>query len=108
MGVCKICNKESEFISSFLGLCRECILIKKDAKKISLEAHLTNCVTSWVCAASGKGYPKYSYSKGPEYDFCSLAVFYGACNFNCLFCQNWHFRENLRSLTPIIPTISSR
>ena len=38
-GVCKICKKESEFISSFLGLCRECILTRKDAKKICLEAH---------------------------------------------------------------------
>jgi pyruvate formate lyase activating enzyme len=23
----------------------------------------------------------------------NLAVFYEACSFNCLFCQNWHFRE---------------
>ncbi|MGD2250482.1 MAG: radical SAM protein [Candidatus Methanofastidiosia archaeon] len=34
-------------------------------------------------------------------DFCggrndtgkNLAVFYGACTFNCLFCQNWHYRR---------------
>jgi pyruvate formate lyase activating enzyme len=23
----------------------------------------------------------------------NLAVFYGACSFDCLFCQNWHFRR---------------
>jgi pyruvate formate lyase activating enzyme len=23
----------------------------------------------------------------------NLAVFYEACTFNCLFCQNWHYRE---------------
>jgi pyruvate formate lyase activating enzyme len=25
--------------------------------------------------------------------FANLAVFYEACSFNCLFCQNWHFRQ---------------
>jgi len=40
--------------------------------------------------------------RGPEYGFYNLAVFYGTCNFNCLFCQNWHFRENVKRLTPII------
>lgn len=41
----------------------------------------TNCVASWVCAAgSGQGQS-------------NLAVFYEACCFDCLFCQNWHFRH---------------
>ncbi|CUS80736.1 pyruvate formate lyase activating enzyme [Candidatus Kryptonium thompsonii] len=41
----------------------------------------TNCVASWVCDGS-----KQSGKK-------NLAVFYRSCSFNCLFCQNWHFRE---------------
>jgi pyruvate formate lyase activating enzyme len=41
----------------------------------------TNCVAAWVC----EGSKKYGYN--------NLAVFYGACTFNCLFCQNWHYRE---------------
>ena len=171
MGICKVCGKESEFISSFLGVCLDCILKSKEGVKIALEAHkrsrkkfglperipkskdgiscticgneckigngekgfcglveningklvryagtpekglcefyydphVTNCVASWVCpAGTGMGYPKYAYRKGPEYGFFNLAVFYGTCNFNCLFCQNWHFRENLKSLKPII------
>jgi pyruvate formate lyase activating enzyme len=54
----------------------------------------TNCVADWVCpAGTNTGYPEFSYSKGPEYGYQNLAVFYHACNFNCLFCQNWHFRE---------------
>jgi len=32
------------------------------------------------------------------------AVFYNACTFNCLFCQNWHYR--LRALGPKRVTIS--
>ncbi len=54
----------------------------------------TNCVAEWVCPGGiGSGYPKYSYRQGPEYGYRNLAVFMNSCNFNCLFCQNWHFRE---------------
>lgn len=171
MGVCKICKKESNFISSFLGLCLDCILTEKAAKRIStevhsrsrkefnlpekipknrngiacefcgnkcrvgpkekgfcglvenidgklvryagtpekglcewyLDPHVTNCVASWCCpAGTGCGYPRYACSKGPEYNYFNLAVFYKACNFNCLFCQNWHFREGAKSLTQIV------
>jgi pyruvate formate lyase activating enzyme len=41
----------------------------------------TNCVADWVCPGR--------HQRGKH----NLAVFYGACSFNCLFCQNWHFRE---------------
>jgi pyruvate formate lyase activating enzyme len=54
---------------------------------------------------SGAGYPRYAHSKGVEYGYKNLAVFYGACSFNCLFCQNWHYRELTRSLSP---TMSAR
>jgi len=41
----------------------------------------TNCVADWVCAGSSRrGYH-------------NLAVFYASCTFDCLFCQNWHYRE---------------
>lgn len=54
----------------------------------------TNCVGSFVCpAGTGHGYPEYAYTKGPEYGYKNLAVFYHACSFNCLFCQNYHFKE---------------
>ncbi|MCE5306283.1 MAG: radical SAM protein [Acidobacteriales bacterium] len=41
----------------------------------------TNCVADWVCAGRRQ-------SGGH-----SLAVFYASCTLDCLFCQNWHFRE---------------
>jgi pyruvate formate lyase activating enzyme len=54
----------------------------------------TNCVADWVCpAGTGAGYPKYAYRDGPETGYANLAVFYRACSFDCLFCQNWHFRQ---------------
>ncbi len=54
----------------------------------------TNCVGDFVCpAGTGSGYPRYAVSKGPEYGYKNLAVFYHACSFNCLYCQNYHFKE---------------
>jgi pyruvate formate lyase activating enzyme len=54
----------------------------------------TNCVADWVCpAGGGAGYPQWAHRRGPEQGYLNLAVFYQACTFNCLFCQNWHYRE---------------
>ncbi len=69
--------------------------VGSDRGKVSwyLDALPTNCVADWVCAGGSEaGYPAYSHCKGPEYGYYNLAVFYEACSFNCLFCQNWHFR----------------
>ena len=56
----------------------------------------TNCVADWVCpGGSTSGYPRFSYTKGPEYGYKNLAVFYQACSFDCLFCQNWSFRQRI-------------
>ncbi|NVM20158.1 MAG: radical SAM protein [Desulfobacterales bacterium] len=54
----------------------------------------TNCVADFVCpAGTGCGYPRYAYTRGPERGYKNLAVFYHACSFNCLYCQNYHFKE---------------
>ena len=54
----------------------------------------TNCVADWVCpGGTGAGYPTFARRPRPEVGFMNLAVFYEACSFNCLFCQNWHFRQ---------------
>ena len=62
----------------------------------------TNCVADWCCpGGTGTGYPKYSHAENaPERGYKNLAVFYGACSFNCLFCQNWHYRRNAQTLSP--------
>ncbi|RMF32092.1 MAG: radical SAM protein [Chloroflexi bacterium] len=41
----------------------------------------TNCVADWVCS----GHRMRGYH--------NLAVFYASCVLDCLFCQNWHYRE---------------
>ncbi len=41
----------------------------------------TNCVAEWAC-------------EGRRHPGChNLAVFYESCTADCLFCQNWHFRQ---------------
>jgi pyruvate formate lyase activating enzyme len=55
----------------------------------------TNCVADWVCpGGTGSGYPRFAYRQGAEYGYKNLAVFYKACSFDCLFCQNWHYRSH--------------
>ncbi len=57
----------------------------------------TNCVADWVCpGGSVSGYPRFSYARGSEYGYKNLAVFYQACSFDCLFCQNWGFRQRIQ------------
>jgi pyruvate formate lyase activating enzyme len=54
----------------------------------------TNCVADRVCpGGTGSGFPRYAHCRGPESGFKNLAVFFQGCSFNCLFCQNWHFRN---------------
>ncbi len=54
----------------------------------------TNCVADWFCpGGTGAGYPQYACRDGPERGYTNLAVFYHACNFNCLYCQNWTFKK---------------
>jgi pyruvate formate lyase activating enzyme len=59
----------------------------------------TNCVAAWTCSECERGH--YTNSRrssfgigGQEYN---LAVFYQSCTFDCLFCQNWHFRRDLEN-----------
>ncbi len=54
----------------------------------------TNCVADWVCpGGTGAGYPEFANRCGAETGFKNLAVFFQGCSFNCLYCQNWHFRN---------------
>lgn len=62
----------------------------------------TNCVGDFVCpAGTGCGYPGYSASRGPEIGYRNLAVFYHACAFNCLYCQNHQFKQRTFSTKTI-------
>lgn len=64
----------------------------------------TNCVADWICPAGTEcGYPQYSYSKGIEHGYKNLAVFFNSCTYNCLFCQNWHYRRKSTQRGKLLP-----
>ncbi len=61
----------------------------------------TNCVADWVCPeGAGAGHSRFPHTCDAEREFYNLAVFYRACSFDCLFCQNWHFRKAATALGP--------
>lgn len=124
---CKICANECKIPDGEYGYCG---LRKNEDGKLTtlpynhgklswyLDPLPTNCVADWVCpAGTGSGYPEFAYTTGPEYGYYNLAVFFHACSFNCLYCQNWHFREEtfkpktrtvnelLKSITPSVSCI---
>jgi len=58
----------------------------------------TNCVASWVCGEREKGdYRKRELFPLRRVHEKNLAVFYQSCTFDCLYCQNWHFRLDIKS-----------
>jgi pyruvate formate lyase activating enzyme len=73
----------------------------------------TNCVADWVCAGgTGAGHPDYAHRQGAESGYKNLAVFFQACSFNCLFCQNWHFKSDsisspTRSVRDLLKNVDS-
>ncbi|MBI5966856.1 MAG: radical SAM protein, partial [Deltaproteobacteria bacterium] len=115
---CNICVNECSIPEGGLGYCglrknvggRLTGVSPKEGKLSWYHDPLpTNCVADWVCpGGTGAGYPEYACSSGPEYGHKNLAVFFQACSFNCLFCQNWHFRnETLRPKTTSISSLVS-
>jgi pyruvate formate lyase activating enzyme len=107
---CNICVNECRVPENGTGYCglrrnergRLTGVSPEEGKLSWYHDHLpTNCVGDWVCpGGTGAGYPEYAYRPGPEHGYKNLAVFFHACSFNCLFCQNWHFRqETFRPVT---------
>ncbi len=100
---CKLCVNECRISESGPGYCGlrrnqggKLTGVSTEEGKLSwyYDPLPTNCVADWVCpGGTGAGFPQYAYCSGPERGYTNLAVFFQACTFNCLYCQNWHFRE---------------
>lgn len=79
---CNLCVNSCQVKPESIGYCGLPVDSRKDASlNYYYDPLPTNCVADWVCAGSS------------DFGYKNLAVFYNACSFNCLFCQNWHFRE---------------
>lgn len=104
---CKICVNECRIPEGGTGFCGirknvggRLVGASSDEGRFSwyYDSLPTNCVADWVCpGGTGCGYPEYAYADGPEYGYKNLAVFFQACSLNCLFCQNWHFKKELKT-----------
>jgi pyruvate formate lyase activating enzyme len=57
----------------------------------------TNCVADWVCPVV----TTTEIKTGPG-RLKNLAVFYGSCSSDCLFCQNLSYQEMMKSGTPLM------
>jgi len=67
------------------------------------DPHPTNCVAYPVCpAVTGLGYPDYALTPSGERGYCNIAVFYGSCNMDCLYCQNQVFKTYAFRMKPFI------
>jgi pyruvate formate lyase activating enzyme len=65
------------------------------------DPHPTNCVAFPICPAiTGRGYPEYALTPHGERGYYNIAVFYGGCNMDCLYCQNWEYRDMARRASP--------
>ncbi len=103
---CKLCVNECHVPQGGVSYCglrtnKEGKLKGATAEKANVSWYYdplpTNCVADWVCpGGTGVGYPDFAYRSGAEHGYKNLAVFYQACSFDCLFCQNWHYRYAAR------------
>ncbi len=111
---CGFCSNDCRIPENGLGYCG---LVKNQGGRINrlagtpehgllnwyYDPNPTNCVAAFVCpAGTGCGYPKFANKDGPEFSYANLAVFYGACNFDCLYCQNYQYREMPKRLSPLV------
>ncbi len=98
--VCRICGNDCSLAGGERGYCGLRVVEGGSLRHLSGTARSgiaeyyydplpTNCVADWVCAGSG--------DRGRD----NLAVFLGACSFDCLFCQNNQFRMLTACLGPV-------
>jgi len=96
---CRICVNECTIGNGRLGFCgvwtsRGGFLVPAAGRgKLNMYSYLdplpTNCVAAPVCpAATARGYPVYTRTRGPEIGCYNLAVFMAGCSLDCYFCQN--------------------
>jgi len=103
--VCRFCVNECSISAGSVGFCgvrkneggRLVGGVRRGYLRYYFDPLPTNCVAEFCCSASREGFSRY------RREAFNLAVFYTACNFNCAFCQNWHYREDLRRLAPMSP-----
>ena len=111
---CTICGRRCSIANGSSGFCgyrvRAGSAVKASTGSYELavglyyyDPHPTNCVALPVCpAATGLGYPDYALRENGERGYYNIAVFYGGCNLDCIYCQNWEYREMASKAKPLL------
>lgn len=121
---CNLCHHRCRMEPGQQGYCAvrsgDMESLRRDGRLVAFVSYYhdplpTNCVADWVCAGgTGAGFPHYSMARGPEVGCYNLAVFFEACNFNCLYCQNWTFKrtatreKSWMDVAEMIPAVTER
>lgn len=103
--VCAECGNHCRLDDGEIGFCNLRIAqegtIKEQFKMATILAHYydplpTNCVADWVCPCKTEGLLESNRR------FNNLAVFYGSCSSDCLFCQNASYRDMMADGMPLV------
>jgi pyruvate formate lyase activating enzyme len=90
--ICHLCSNRCQLAEGERGYCG--LRVNRNGKLLQIAGTTqrgllhwyrdplpTNCVADWVCPGHR------------ELGKHNLAIFYASCTLNCLFCQNWHYRQ---------------
>ncbi|MFW9807701.1 MAG: radical SAM protein [Candidatus Thorarchaeota archaeon] len=102
--ICSECGNHCRLDEGEVGFCN--IRIAKDSKVIDIFPNQaivswyfdplpTNCVADWICPITTKQNLGFGHKR-----LKNLAVFYGSCNSDCLFCQNSSYRTMMATGKP--------
>ena len=103
--VCPDCGNHCELNEGQIGFCNlrkaeENKVIERFPNKAIVSWYFdplpTNCVADWVCPVSSE----WEWKKLRKLN--NLAVFYGSCNSDCLFCQNSSYRGMMATGSPLM------
>jgi len=93
---CNFCANECQMGEGEFGFCG---LRKNEKGKISSFVSKEKAILEWYYDLLPTNCVAAPFCNAKEGDY-NLAVFMGACNFNCLFCQNWNFKFLTKNLSP--------
>lgn len=104
--VCPDCGNHCKLTEGQTGYCN--LRIRKGNKVVErfpgnavvswyFDSLPTNCVADWACSVT----KKYELGSGRQ-RLKNLAIFYGSCNSDCLFCQNASYRSMMARGSPLM------
>lgn len=103
--VCQECANHCRMNEGETGFCHlrrveDGIIVEKHGEKSIVRWYFdpipTNCVADWVCPVRNDS--SYHWNSRLK----NLAVFYGSCNSDCLFCQNTSYRRMMVEGSPLM------